>query len=51
MKKQKPETRYESLDVNDNTYSSYYRKRAKNMVNRIVRRIFKRKLINNLEEI
>ena len=50
MKKQKPETRYDSLEVNDNTNSSNYRKFAKTTANRIVRRIFKRKLAKSPEE-
>jgi len=51
MKKQKPETMYDSWEVNDNTNSSGYRKFAKTMANKILRRIFKKKLANNQEEI
>ena len=51
MKKQKPETMYESWDVNDKIYSIGFRKYAKNRINRLVRRIFKHKIEKESENI
>jgi hypothetical protein len=51
MKKQKPETRYDSWEVHDNTNSSGYRKFAKTLVNRIVRRFFKSKIEKDPENL
>jgi len=50
MKKQKPETLLEGWDVNDKIYSVEYRRRAKRIINRAVRRIFKKKIFSNPEE-
>lgn len=51
MKKQKPNTRHESWEVNDNSNPSTWRKFAKNMVSRIVRRTSKKEIQKEFDDL